>query len=64
MKNETTSKKIASDAGKLLKKRYRRMVTWNAKGQRITYCLVPILDMDKIRGALGSALTQTKDRKK
>jgi hypothetical protein len=61
MKNETTSKQVASDAGELLKKRYRRMVTWQADGSRLTYSLVPIVDMKRIRGVLASALTQTKD---
>lgn len=62
-KNEKTSKRVASDAGALLRKRYPKIQRWF--GYLLVRCnVVPLADMRKIRGALASALTQTADKER
>lgn len=57
-KSEQTSKKVASEAGQLLKKRFR-----TRRFDGVLHNLVSLSEMEKIRSVLASALTQTADRK-
>lgn len=59
MKNEKTSSQVASEAGRLLKKRWPII-----KIGGVNYNLVRRKDMIKMRQVLASALTQAADRRK